>query len=145
MIIVALQLKHGYILSPASEEDLRALKNYLPNQILRAKLTGVKKPRSYEQLRLYWACCKAVADNLEGKTKEDIDFETKVALRHIKGFRVVNGVTMIEVDSISFANLTHLDACNYFDRAFPVMAKMIGITKEELLRNAESSGQEEYF
>lgn len=138
MIEIALQIKLNYTLTPCSEEDLKALKNYHVNQIVRAKITGVQKPRSYEQLKLYWACCKAVADNLEGKSKEDIDFDVKVSLRHIRAFRIVNGVTMIEVDSISFANLTHLEACNFFDRAFPVMAKMIGVTTDELLKNADS-------
>ena len=139
MIEIPLQLKHDFkSLVVTSEEDRTALKNYHPNQILRAKITGVKKPRSYQQLKLYWACCRTVAENIEGKSKEDIDFEVKVILKHIRAFRVVKGATMIEVDSISFANLNHLEACNFFDRAFPVMAKMIGVKTEELLANADT-------
>lgn len=140
MIEIPLQLNQGYkTLSVTSEEDIRALKNYHPNQVLKAKLWGIKKPRSYQQLKLYWACCKTVAENLEDKTKEDIDFEVKIILRHVKAFRVLSGgTTLIEVDSISFANLPHLEACNFFDRAFPVMAKMIGVTTDELLCNADT-------
>jgi hypothetical protein len=136
MIQVALQVGQGYkSLHVISEEDMTALKNYKENQILRATLVGVQKPRSHEQLKLYWACCRTVASNLEGKSKEDIDFEVKVALKHIRAFRVTGGVTMVEVGSISFAELNHLDACNFFDRAFPALAKMIGVTTEELIRN----------
>ena len=139
MIIIPLQLQPGYkILTVTSKDDQEALKNFLPNQILRAKLTGVKKPRSLRQLGLYWACCRAVARNMEGKTEEDIDFDVKMELKHIKAFRIVKGVTIVEVDSISFVNLPHLEACNFFDRAFPVMAKMIGVTTEDLLKNADT-------
>ena len=48
-----------------------------------------------------------------------------------------SGATVIEVDSISYERLPHLIACKFFDRAFPVMAKMIGVTTDELLKNAE--------
>ena len=138
MIQIAVQVGQGYkTLNVISEEDLTALKNYKENQILRATLVGVQKPRSYEQLKLYWACCKKVAENLEGKSKEDVDFEVKFILRYIKAFRVMNGIATAEVGSISFSELNHLDACNFFDRAFPVLAKMIGVSTEELLRNVK--------
>jgi hypothetical protein len=138
MIEIALQLGSDYRLKPPSHEDLEALKAYSPNQILRAKLTGFKKPRSYQQLKLYWACCRAISENLENMTKEDVDFHVKIKLKHWKNARVVNGVTIIEPGSISFVELNHLEACNFFDRAFPVMAKMIGVSTEELLKNAET-------
>jgi len=136
MIECALQLNDNNILYPFTEEDKDKIREFKKFQVLKAKLYGVKKPRSLEQLALYWVCCKTVADNLEDKTKEQIDFEIKIALKHIKSFRIVQGITYIEVGSISFANLDHLEACNFFDRAFPVMAKMIGVTTEELLQNA---------
>lgn len=140
MIQIPLQVLQGHkLLAVMSEEDRTALRNYEVNQIVRAKITGVKKSRSYQQLKLYWACCRTVADNLEGKSKEDVDFAVKVELRHIRAFRVVGNTTMIEVGSISFAELPHLEACNYFDRAFPVMAKMIGVKTEELLKNANDN------
>ena len=126
----------GKVYVPYSQEDMDASKEFLPNQLVKIKATGVKKSRSYQQLKLYWACCRTVGDNL-GKDAKEIDFDVKIELRHIKAFRVVNNVTMIEVGSISFDNLTHLMACNYFQRAWPVMAKMIGVTEEVLLANAE--------
>ena len=138
MINIPLQIQPGHkTLAVMSPEDQQALRTYGVNQVVRAQLTGYKRPRSYQQLKLYWACCRVVADNLEGRSKEDIDFDVKVALRHIKAFRIVNGVTMVEVGSISFSELQHIEACNFFDRAFPVMAKMIGVTTEKPLENAE--------
>lgn len=111
-------------LVPFSEADEEAIKEFKQNQPIRAKLYGVQKPRSYQQLKTYWGGCNVVSDNLENMTPEEVDFEVKVRLKHIKQFRIVNGVTIVEVDSISYARLPHLTACRYFDRAFPVLAGM---------------------
>ena len=138
MIELPLQLgQDGKTLSVMSEEDLERIKEFKPNQVLRAKLWGHKKPRSVIQLGMYWALCKVVADNLEGMSKEEVDFQVKVELKHIKSFQVVKGSTFIEVGSIAFRNLDHLEACRYFDRAWPVMAKMIGVSEDKLLEQAE--------
>ena len=138
MIELPLQLQRDHkTLAVMSESDSEKLKEFHPNQILRAKIYGIKKPRSVIQLNLYWACCQSVADNLDGVTKEEVDFDVRVALRFIKRLKVSAGITYVEPMSISFANLPHIEACNYFDRAFPVMAKMINVTVDELLTNAE--------
>jgi len=132
MISIPLQLQHDYRLKATSQEDLTKLKNFKPNQILRAKLVGVKKPRSVKHLNTYWSACTLVGHNL-GRSKEEVDFEVKLKLRHIKSMRVVGGETFIEVGSISFKNLAHLEFCGYFDRARPVLAGMIGVTEDQLM------------
>lgn len=142
MIEIPIQLQgDNKTLKVVTEEGLERIREFKPNQILRAKLYGAKKPRSILQLNLYWACAATVAENLEGVTKEDVDFEVKVTLKHIKAFKVIKGATFIEVDSIAFRNLPHLEACNFFDRAFPVMAKMIGVPTEKLLEYAGEQQQ----
>jgi hypothetical protein len=137
---VALQ-KRGKTLVPFSEEDLEALREYKENQVLRAKLSGAEKPRSYQQLKMYWSCCRTVAENLEGVTKDDVDFEVKiqVAKKHpsmIRRFHSVQGVVYMEPISIAFHNMKHLEANNFFNQAWPIMAQMIGVTTDELLANA---------
>lgn len=141
MIDISLQYRNK-VLVPYSQEDHEALSAYQQNQILRAKITGAEKPRSYEQLKLYWACCKAVADNLEDMTKEDVDFHVKitVAKNHpalVKRFQVVNGIVYMEPISIAYANMKHLEACKFFDFAFPILADMINIDVEVLTGNAK--------
>jgi hypothetical protein len=136
MIECVVQLKDDYTTRPFSEEDLELLREFKPNQLLRAKLYGVKKPRSYQQLKLYWACCQTVADNLENKSKEDVDFATRVELKFIKNFKVEKNLTYIELRSISFKELPHIMACNYFERAFKVLARMIGVKENVLLKNS---------
>lgn len=137
---VILQLDRKTLV-PFAEADSEALKSFRQYQPIRAKLYGVEKPRSYEQLKTYWAGCNVVADNLEDKTKEDVDFDVKVKLKHIKRFKVVDGITIVEVDSISYDRLQHIEACNYFDRAFPALAGMIGVTVEELMQAIAERGK----
>lgn len=144
MIEIAVQ-RRGKTLMPFSQEDLDALSEYRENQVLRAKLTGAEKPRSYKQLKLYWACCRTVAENLENTLEKDVDFEVKiqVAKRHpgmIRRFKSVNGVVYMEPISIAYANMKHLEACEFFKLAWPIMAEMIGVTKDELLANASREG-----
>ena len=133
---VSLQLKNN-VLYPFSQEDKDRLREFKDNQILRARLTGAKKPRSLIQLNLYWALCSIVASNLEGMSKEDVDFEVKLKLKHIQAFRVVKGVTYVELGSIAFRNLDHIESCGFFNRAWPVMAKMISVSEDELLSIAK--------
>lgn len=139
MIEIAVQ-KRDKTLVPFSQEDLDALSEYNENQVLRAKLYGAEKPRSYQQLKLYWACCRTVAENLEDTRETDVDFavKIKVAKSHlgmIKRFKLVDGVVYMEPISIAYTNMKHLEACDYFKLAWPIMAEMIGVTKDELLAN----------
>ncbi len=143
MIELPLQKTGPKTLTLMSLDDIEAFKTYEINQILRAKLTGHKKPRSILQLQLYWVKCGHVAqllsDHTTQFTKNDIDFEVKikVAKEHpsmIKRFKSVNGIVYMEPISISFQNMPHLEACNFFDFAFVIMAGMANTTVDELLK-----------
>ena len=121
------------------------------NQIVNVEISTIidKRERSYEQLCLYWVLCGIVADNTDDKdwdTKEKVDFQCKFACRHIKFWTYYDNpktgekMLHIEMDSISFARLAHLEACHYFDQAFKLMADKIGITVDELTGEAENRG-----
>ena len=142
MIELPLQKTGPKTLTVMSLEDMELFKTYEVNQILRAKLTGHKKPRSVLQLRLYWAVCNQVAQLLSDHenqfTRNDVDFEVKikVAKKHpsmIRRFKSVDGIVYMEPISIAFQNMPHLIACNYFDFAFSIMAGMAGTTVDKLL------------
>lgn len=140
MIEIALQIKENYSLHPFSVEDLAELKEYKPNQVLKAKLTGCKKQRSYRQLKAYWSACKTVADNNESpgwRTKEQVDFQVRVALRFYDPELIIakpDGSIAFHYRSIAYKNLKHIEACGYFSAAFEIMAKKLGCTVEELLK-----------
>lgn len=141
MIEIALQLKQDYSLLPFSREDLEKLKGYKSNQIVRAKISGCNKQRSYLQLKAYWQACKTTADNNETpgwRTKEQVDFQVRVALRFYDPDLIIampNGSIAFHYRSVAYKNMKHIEACNYFSQAFEVMANKLGITVEELIKN----------
>ena len=140
MIEIALQLKNKN-LCPFSKEDAEQLKSFKPNQVLRGKISGIRKERSVPQLRLLHACLNTVAENTEDiqwNTPVKVKIQLKHALHFYKSTVVLpDGSIHFELDSFAFANLSHIDANKVFDRSFPILASKIGISTEELLENSE--------
>lgn len=120
-------------------------RNYKPNQIVRLKVYGVEKQRSVLQMNTYWACCKEVANNTDNPKwnhKEKVDFQIRVALDfRDQRFIAVSGDGSIQFKylSIAFANLKHIMACNFFERAFEVMAEFLQVSVEELIEMAKAN------
>lgn len=135
-----LQLEDN-VLVPFSIEDQGVLKEFKNNQTLKAKITGAKKARSYLQLKLYWSACKKVADNNESpgwQTKEQVDFQIRVALRFYDPDLIIaghDGSIAFSYRSIAYKNLAHIEACSFFSDAFEVMARKLDVPVEELLKN----------
>ena len=144
MIDIAVQ-KKGKILFPFSQEDFEALSDYHDNQLLRARITGMgaRKERSYAQLQTFWCACRTVASNTDDpnwNTKKKVAFQVKVATRFVDDSAIAvrpDGTVQFQYRSISFENLKHMEACQFFDRAFEVMANFLGCTVPELLKEAE--------
>ena len=134
------QIQQNQQLWPYSEEDLEELKDFHPNQLVRVKVSGTTKQRSLKQLRTYWRACKRTADNLNDfkwNTKDKTDFQCRVALHFVDPSVTVvrpDGAVQFKYRSISFANLKHIEACRYFDRAFEIMALRIGMSVEDFLK-----------
>ena len=146
---ISAQIKDDFgplALHPFSDEDADILREYKLNQVVRVKISGVQKPRSVIQMRLYWATCKTVADNTDHKgwnTKDKVDFQCRVATHFVDKDTVVvkpDGEVVYKYRSIAFKNLPHIMANNYFDRAFQEMAKFLGVTVEKLLKSATDIG-----
>lgn len=139
---LAMQVK-GKALHPFSQEDLEILQEFKDNQVVTVKVQGVSKERSYQQLKLFWACCRAVVDNTTDQhwnDKNKVAFQVKVMLQFVDMDQTIvdaKGNVHLHYRSISFKNLPHIAACNFFDRAFVVMAKKLGVTPAQLLENAE--------
>ena len=137
------QIQQNQHLWPYSEEDLDKLKDFHPNQLVRIKVYGTTKQRSLKQLKTYWRACKKVADNTEDfrwNDKDKTDFQCRVALHFVDPKCTVvrpDGAVQFKYRSIAYANLKHIEACRYFDRAFEIMALKIGIPVEELYKEAK--------
>ena len=143
MIEVEAQIKNGsYHPLPMYAEQVREHKE---NQVVHLKVYGTEKARSAIQMNLYFACCNEVAHNTEHKrwnTKNKVDFQCRVELDFRDPEMVSvrpDGEIQFLYLSIAFKNLKHIAACNYFDRAFEVMAKFLGCTVDKLIEMAKNN------
>jgi len=132
--------RKGDAFLPFDPESAELMRDYYENQPVRAKTTGIKKPRSYQQLKLYWKMCELVADHFdEFRDKYDADWEARIKLRHYDRMTVDGNQIMVEVKSISYSNLGHAEANRFFDRAFELFAKWLGVEVGEIIRQCESA------
>ena len=137
----------GRFFLPYGDESIETAKEYKPNQIVRNKVIGVRKQRSLIQLNLYWATCGYVGMNMEHKrwdTKKKVDFGCRVEL-DFRDHDVIairpDGEIAFKYMSIAVPNLPHIEACNYFGRAFDVMGGVIGMDVEDMIQAAKNEMQ----
>ena len=138
MIEITMQLS-GNKLSPLSVDDAEKLSEFRDNQIVKAKISGVEKNRSYLQLKRFFALCRIVSENTEDEnwnTKEKVLEQVKIKLQFIDSYMVVNGSVHIKMKSISFSELKHMEACNFFNRADEIFAKVLDCSIEDLSKAA---------
>ncbi len=133
---------YGNSVTPFSVEDLERLKSFKPNQVVRSQVYGVTKQRSLQQLRLFWGCCRSVAENTQDENwnnEDKVAMQCKVKLNFIDLNKTIvsDGKVYPHFRSIAFKNLKHIEACKFFDRAFEVMAKHLQCTVDQLLENSE--------
>lgn len=118
----------GIFFMPHSDDDREKCKVYKLFQVVRSCIHGIKKPRSLVQLKTYWGVCGFIADNTEHKrwnTKDKVDFQCRVATHFVDPDLVVvkpNGEVAFHYRSIAFKNLSHIEACNYFQMAYDALA-----------------------
>lgn len=139
MIQIALQYKDK-LFYPFSKEDQEKASEFKDNQIVTGKLQGAKKPRSYLQLKLFWGCCKTVAENTNDpnwNTKNKVAEQVKIKCRYIKSYIVVNGDVHIITGSISYKEMSHMQATNFITNAIDEMAKFLNVPVDDLKQEAE--------
>ena len=139
---ISAQIQNGNFI-PLSEVDKDIVKEYKENQIVKLKITGVQKPRSVKQLGTYFAACRLLSENTEDQKWNDykkVDWQLRNRLQFYDHdlTLVINGNVQFKVRSISFKNLKHAEACNYFDRAFEMMAKFLGVDVDTLINEVKA-------
>ena len=138
---IFLQRKNNQ-LWPISVNDEEIVKKFPTDRVLRAKVYGVNKPRSILQLNMYFATCQTVADNTEDiywNTKDKVDFQCRVATNFIDKEKSIvdpHGNVHFQYRSIAFKNLPHIEACDYFNKAWEIMATKLGVSVDKLLENS---------
>ena len=138
---IAVQMRQG-VLYPFSQEDREKLSAYKDNQILNLKVSGCRKPRSHEQLKMLFGVLKTVVantDNANWNSLEKAKLSLKVALGFVdSGVMVVDAQNnvIVKYRSFSYEGLKHMEACQIFDRSWPILAGVIGVSVDELLENS---------
>ena len=126
---------------PISKDNFAGYKD---NQILTGKLAGTRKPRSIKQLRFYWVGCGIVSDNnrMNFTHRNQVDYYIRNRLMFFDLDKTVvmppkpgemHGKTIFYPRSIALHNLGHIESCEYFTRAFEVMAEILECTIEEFM------------
>ena len=134
-------------LLPQSEEDAEILANeFKLNQPVRVKVysIGAQKQRSNAQLNTLMACCQLVADNAR-QPQFNSKAKVKFAIKVHTDFRDPNitfvrpdGTVQFHYRSFGFDTLSHMESCNIFERGFDFLASILGISKDELIKEAQS-------
>lgn len=136
--------KHLNSLIPHTDEDKKKLNAYEQGQILVCKTKAPRRPRVYWRLKRYWAICKLVADNAPENMpylsdKDSVHFHVKVDLRMIKHWVVKphkktgKDVVIVEPLSISYEKMSEEEFEAFENRAYPLMASWLNVTKEDLM------------
>ena len=136
--------KQSKALIPYRPEDDELLAELKDNQVIVLKVVskGARKSRSFKQLSLVMAALRVVVANTENPNWDTVPkakLSLKVALSYIDpGAAVVGpgGSVVLCYRSFSYSALGHMESCRLFDRAFPVLAKVIGVTEEDLIEMA---------
>lgn len=124
---------------PFGDVDRELWSGYSENQITCHKVTGVKKPRSYQQLKMFHAILKKVAENTEDKnwdTPEKAKFSLKILLHYVfEDSTVVDqqGNVRFQYRSFGYKELAHMEANYIFDRSWAILADVLNVSVDELL------------
>ena len=132
------QISQDAKLMPFSLIDEDAVKTFHTNQIVDVEIKGIKKPRSYTQLKMYHGCCQVVASNtadIDWNTRAKVDFRVKLACQLFDKVVVSGDKIYFSVGSVSYHMLEDAKkADQFFTDAFQVLASKIGVDIETLKR-----------
>ncbi|MAH51430.1 hypothetical protein CMI37_36780 [Candidatus Pacearchaeota archaeon] len=117
----------GYI--PFSEEDRKAGLAFPENRMLRAKITGAKKERSYRELCCYFGSCQYIADlNLDDNknTQDKVDHLTRLKCGFVEDTVFDDqGLLHWITKSLSYENCDSPDAHSFIKDALEKHAELV--------------------
>jgi hypothetical protein len=136
--------KAGNTLHPFDPDSVDVVKELKPNQpiVCKIKTVGAKKARSIKQFNLFHAVLRVVAFNSEHPnwdTLERAKLSLKVKLNYIYEDSAVvmpDGRVLLNYRSFGFKHLPHMEFNRIFDRAWPILAGVIGTTPDEIIEAA---------
>jgi hypothetical protein len=128
--------KKGRAYYPASTEDDVKGMTYADNQLLRARITGAKKARSYRELKLYFGSCRYIASlaiNPDMNTQEKVDHLTRIRCGFVSSTVYDHYTKSVQFipQSLSYENCDQADAHRFIESAIERHATLAGVKDVE--------------
>ena len=136
--IIAKAVGQGWF-KAATEEDMLKASQFKHDSLVKIKISGAKKIRSYRELSCYKGSCKYIAnmafnDNMD--TPEKVDHLTKIRCGFIES--VIHDSKMNQthfiVKSLAYSNCDHPESHKFIADALEKHSELIGITSSEYVQ-----------
>jgi hypothetical protein len=132
-----LQVNHGNHDSLVADEGDDILRKFKPNQKVRVKIYGVQKERSWDHLKLWWAICTYCSEYMGEQrvnTRKKMSKYVLIKTGHVDFSFPIGGVMHLEAVSISYDNMSHVEACGAFKDGLEFMCiNMMKSTVQEII------------
>lgn len=128
------------VLTPAYSTDQEQFSTLKNNTIYRAKIV---KPRHPEHHQLVMALCNAVVHNDRTglfPTVKSVLNKIKLNLGYIEGYQTIDEKVVVILKSISFDAMDQTEFQEFWNKALPIVARLLGVTEYQLRDNYK-----EYF
>jgi len=139
------RVQNGFL--PANPQAEEEMKNFPVGELVEMQLKITENYRSLQQLNLYWWACHLVAMNTENRnwdSKEKVSEQIKIACQFIDHWILYENPKTkekwlnIKTKSISFSSLSHAEACKFFDKAFDLMAEIMGLDVDTFIEKVKA-------
>ena len=132
--------RKGDKLIPFSEHDRQQMLTMSSVSLLRARITGAKKERSYRELCCYFGSCDYIADlnlNENMNTKNKADYLTRIRCGFVKEVVIdENGLLHWIPDDLDYENCDHPKSHKFIQEALERHAFLAGVDDvDEYVRN----------
>ena len=132
-------IKQDNQLKPYYQSDMESFNNLKSNVVYMAEF---KRPRNPEHHKKIFALAKCVTTNLpesaiwSGKEPYALIKAIELQLGYVETMIKLSGEVLLIPESISFESWDQEKFAEFYSKAVPILAKMIGVTSEELENNS---------
>ena len=123
----------------ASDEDMQKASAYKHDSLVKIKISGIRKARSYKELCCYKGSCKYIANmdfNENMDTPEKVDLITKIRCGFVESVIQDSKLnqTHFLVKSLSYENCDQPEGHNFIADALEKHSELVGISTKEYVQ-----------
>ena len=132
--------RKGKAVYPMSEDDLDLIMQMEENCPIRNRSTGARKMRSYQELKLYRALVKIVAENAPSKNWDNenkVHFLARCQCGFVEAMVYDGEMVHMIPKSTSYANCHQPEFHAFVKEVIPFFADLLGVPVDELVKEGE--------